>query len=289
MSNRKKRAEIAQETLQILAQGKYIDQSQNTIDIKNSLTKSVDDTLLYTPTSFDEKVLVSSNQALKELDFDTQYEVTTETTLQAAKRLVEGENYTKVGVLNFASAKNPGGGFLGGSQAQEESLARASGLYACLEPQQEMYLTNRKRKTGLYLDYMVYSPDVPVFRNDDDQLLNSPYMISVITAPAVNAGSVKANYPAEQDLIATTMLARTEKVLTLAVLHQHEVLVLGAWGCGVFKNNPKDIAQYFATHLFGEGKFNRAFRKIVFAVYSGQKQNPNLPAFEKHFGHEQIL
>lgn len=286
MNNRKKRASIAQETLQILKQGSYTSQSTQVIDIQGALHQAVGNTTLYMPDSFDEQMYTSRNQMLEQLDFDTQYEVTTETTLQAARRLVEGQKQIKVGVLNFASAKNPGGGFLGGSQAQEESLARASGLYASLESQMEVYLENRKLRTGLYRDCMIYSPEVPVFRDDNDELLETPYPISIITAPAVNAGSVKENYPNEQDLIKHTMLSRTEKVLSLAVLHQHEVLVLGAWGCGVFKNKPEDVAQYFATHLFGDGVFGRAFRKIVFAVYSGQKQNPNLPAFNKHFGHE---
>lgn len=284
MSNRKKRAAVAQETVQILEQGHYtVDQAQ-VIDIQQSLTKAVGETKLYEPESFNEPLYASRNEMLKQLDFDTQYEVTAETTLQAAQRLVEDESLPNVLALNFASAKNPGGGFLGGSQAQEESLARASGLYACLEPQMEVYLQNRKLRTGLYRDCMMYSPNIPVFRNDDDELLQNPYPVSMITAPAVNAGSVKENYPNEQDLIAPTMLTRTEKVLSLAVLHQHEVLILGAWGCGVFKNKPEDIAQYFADHLFGEGIFSRAFRKIIFAVYSGQKQNPNLPPFNKHFG-----
>lgn len=286
MSNRKQRAIVAQETVQILEHGKYLDQTSQEVNIRESLDHAISGTELYTPGSFKQEVFPERNEILGKMDFDTQYEVTEETTLQAVRRLITDENFEDVAVLNFASAKNPGGGFMGGSQAQEESLARASGLSACLESKFEMYEVNRKTKTGLYLDYMIYSPDVPVFRNDDDQLLDTPYSVSFITAPAVNAGSVRKNYPEEEELIEPTMIARTEKVLSLATAYQHEVLVLGAWGCGVFKNNPEDIARYFANHLFGGGLFCRAYRKVVFAVYSGQRNNPNLPPFTHHFGQE---
>ena len=142
---------------------------------------------------------------------------------------------TRVLALNFASAKNPGGGFLKGSQAQEESLARASGLYACINPIQTGYEANRRNASCLYTDHMIYSPDVPVFRDDDDLLLDHPYLVSFLTAPAVNAGEVRLKEPG--NVVPDRggdAVGRMEKVLSLAVVHGHEVLVLGAWGCGVF-------------------------------------------------------
>lgn len=282
-NNRKKRANMAQETLDILEAGAYINNQKETIDIQEAQDKAIELTNLYAPENFEDEVFSKSNQVLASLDFATEFEVTSETTLQAAKRLIDhGEE--NVAVLNFASAKNPGGGFLGGSQAQEESLARSSGLYPCLEKHKPLYLANLKRRTGLYSDHMIYSPQVPVFRDDDGSLLDAPYPISIITSPAVNAGSIKDNYPEEANQVEATMLGRTEKVLSLTVAHQHEVLVLGAWGCGVFKNNPKDIARYFASFLLADGQFAKAFKKVVFAVYSSQKNNPNLVAFEEFFG-----
>src|SRR5207253_5281746 len=114
-------------------------------------------------------------------------EVTAETTLSAARRLAT--TGARVIALNFASAKNPGGGFLAGSQAQEESLARSSALYACLEPQREFYEHNRALRSALYSDHILFSPGVPVFRDDAGRLLDEPYLVSFITAPAVNAGA----------------------------------------------------------------------------------------------------
>src|SRR4029077_4484905 len=96
------------------------------------------------------------------------------TTLAAARQLHEQYGPERIALLNFASARNPGGGFLSGSQAQEESLARASGLYASLSRMTDYYGANRRSKSALYTDHMVYSPLVPVFRDDDDRLLDEP-------------------------------------------------------------------------------------------------------------------
>src|SRR6185437_10556724 len=110
-----------------------------------------------------------------------------------AGRLLRDEGADRVLALNFASARHPGGGFLKGSQAQEESLARASGLYACIAPLRGMYDANHRFRSCLYTDHLIYSPDVPVFRADNDSLLDHPYPVSFVTAPAVNAGAVRTN------------------------------------------------------------------------------------------------
>src|SRR5262249_34690905 len=192
----------------------------------------------------------------------TVFDVRNESALHAARRLLsEGES--RVLALNFASARHPGGGFLKGSQAQEESLARASGLYACLTRHRAYYEANERCGSCLYTDHMIYSPDVPVFRDDDDVLLEEPYPLSFITAPAVNAGIVRHR---EEGRIEPVMRERVEKLLALALEHGHENVVLGAWGCGVFRNNPEQVAGWFAEHLTGGGAYRSAFRRVVFAV-----------------------
>jgi uncharacterized protein (TIGR02452 family) len=180
--------------------------------------------------------------------------------------LVGHDPGARVLALNFASAKNPGGGFLNGSQAQEESLARASGLYACISPHRAMYEANRRCPSCLYTDHIIYSPDVPVFRDDADALLDEPYLVSFLTAPAVNAGVVRAREPQNATRIEAVMLGRVEKVLAVAAVNGHDALVLGAWGCGVFGNEPEQVAGWFAAHLTGTGRFRAAFRRVVFAV-----------------------
>ena len=189
-----------------------------------------------------------------------------DTTLCAARRLYEAHGPNRVALLNFASARNPGGGFLSGSQAQEESLARASALYAAISRMTEYYEVNRRHRSALYTDHMIYSPRVPVFRDDDDHLIDEPWCVSMITAPAVNAGAVRSNEPENRSRIPEVMGRRIEYVLALAAHHGHDALVLGAWGCGVFANEPREVARLFAGQLLGEGRFAEAFSEIVFAV-----------------------
>ena len=105
-----------------------------------------------------------------------------------------------------------------------------------------------------------------MFRDDRDQLLEAPYLVSFVTAPAVNAGVVRRRGTENVARIEDVMRGRIEKVLSLAVIHHHETLVLGAWGCGVFQNNPRDVARWFGDHLTGNGLSSRAFKKVVFAV-----------------------
>ncbi len=80
------------------------------------------------------------------------------------------------------------------------------------------------------------------------------------------------------------MIDRIEKVLALAVVNGHDVLVLGAWGCGVFGNDPAQVARGFARHLTGEGRFRSAFRKVVFAVLDRTPSRSVIAPFEGHFG-----
>src|SRR5262249_37135212 len=115
-------------------------------------------------------------------------EVTGETTAQAARRLIQRDGVARVAALNFASAKNPGGGFLGGAKAQEEDLARASALYACLITQRAYSDWTRACGSMIYPDHIISSPGVPFFRDDRLDLLEDPFVCSILTAPAPNAG-----------------------------------------------------------------------------------------------------
>jgi uncharacterized protein (TIGR02452 family) len=206
--------------------------------------------------------------------------VTPESTLAAARRLDAAAPGCDPCCLNFASAKHPGGGFLSGARAQEESLARASGLYACIAPQREMYDFNRACGTCLYSDYMIHSPRVPVFRDDDGLLLEEPYLASFLTAPAVNAGAVRED---EVRLIEPTMRRRAEKVLGVARHHSHRALVLGAWGCGVFRNDPVMVADHFAGLLGPGGAFHSLFEQVVFAVLDFGERKETFEAFRERF------
>jgi uncharacterized protein (TIGR02452 family) len=208
-------------------------------------------------------------------------DVRNETTFQALTRLAVSGGH--LACLNFASAKNPGGGFLNGSLAQEEALACASGLYPCLLKAPDYYERNRANRSALYLELAIFSPLVPFFRNDAGTLLENPVLASVITSPAPNAGAIAQNEPANRRYVEPTIRRRAEQVLAIAGAHQVDRLVLGAWGCGVFRNDPHAVARIFADTLKPPGKFAGAFDEVVFAVFDRSENEATYRAFAEAF------
>lgn len=259
--NRSKRANVAKETLEIIERGHYTAPSGARVDIASDVSEAVSRSKLYTP----EALAPLLNEQWPANASPTCFQVHNETSLAAATRYVVEQGIDDALCLNFASAKNPGGGFLGGSQAQEESLARSTALYPTLLAQREYYDANRAFKSVFYTDHMIYSPQVPVFRDDDGGLLESPYRLSFLTAPAVNAGRVDQG-PDSATEIRLAMQRRVAMVLSLAAKHRYSHLVLGAWGCGVFRNDPAVIAELFAESLTDTGAFASVFSHVTFAV-----------------------
>jgi uncharacterized protein (TIGR02452 family) len=197
---------------------------------------------------------------------------------------VESGKYQHIGVLNFASAKHPGGGFLGGAKAQEESLARSSGLYHSLLRCSGYYAHHRQLKTCLYSDWMIFSPDCPILRTDRGDWLEAPFVVSFITSPAPNAGAIQFNEPHNRSKIPATFQERISKLLALAVHHGCDALVLGAWGCGAFRNDPEVVAPIFWEHLGPEGQFWGRFRKVQFSVLDTSPTQNIYNAFARYFG-----
>jgi uncharacterized protein (TIGR02452 family) len=270
--NRHQRTELARETLAIVERGGYTAPSGVHVALRGEVDAMLQGTVVYTP---DELGTLASPEPARA--HATQLVVTPETTLDAAARLVR-ESDEPVLALSFASAKNPGGGFLNGSQAQEESLARSSALYPSLLRGERFYQTNRACGTCLYTDFMIYSPRVPVFRHDSGPLLEAPFTVSILTAPAVNASALKDH---EQPLLEPVMLRRSQLVLALAQARGYSRLVLGAWGCGVFRNDPAQVAAWFAQHL--SGTFSGVFAQVVFAVYDTSDGQGTKRAFDQAF------
>lgn len=278
--NRDVRAKVALETLEILESGFYTTHQGATVDIKEDLRIAINDTVLYKPDAFAnveneyEKIRNEKEPKMSKI------EITDETTISAARRLVADEGFDEAVCLNFASAKNPGGGFLSGSQAQEESLARSSGLYPCISQMKEMYDYNWGIKTCLYSDYMIYSPKVPAFRDDNNKLLNEAFLVSFITAPAVNAGVVQEREKGNIEKIHSVMINRIKKILLIAALNNNSAIVLGAYGCGVFRNKAEDVAEYFRKVL-NEEDYKLLFDKIVFAIYDNSADKAKIRVFEQ--------
>ncbi|MFH8798578.1 TIGR02452 family protein [Streptomyces sp. NPDC017936] len=213
-------------------------------------------------------------------EVDPFVEVTGESSTRAARRLAADG---PVAVLNFASARNPGGGYLNGAQAQEEALCRASALYACLVGARAFYDHHRAHRDAFYTDRVVHSPAVPVFRDDRGRLLDEPYTAGFLTAAAPNAGVVLRTTPERAPELPRALAVRAERVLETAAAHGYRRLVLGAWGCGVFRNDPAQVAGAFRTLLEPGGRFGRSFAHVVFGVLDRTPGSVVRGAFEEAF------
>lgn len=257
---------IAEETVRIVESGRYQVPGAGEVVLASDIAAAVAATRLYRP---DDPVAA----AIGVPDMPV-IEVTGETTLAAARRL-GGE----VACLVFASARNPGGGFLNGAQAQEESLARSSALYACLRSVPEFYAFHRQQPDLRYSDRVIYSPSVPVFRDDDGLLLPRPQSVSFLTAAAPNLAAMTDRQPEISATVPAVLHARAARVLQIAAAHRHRRLVLGAWGCGVFGNDPAVVAGAFAKAL-SEARW---FGHVVFAVHDRQPGTPIHRAFAAIF------
>ncbi|MGI5439425.1 TIGR02452 family protein [Streptomyces shenzhenensis] len=211
---------------------------------------------------------------------DTFFEVTGESSLKAAARLAAAP----VAVLNFASARNPGGGYLNGAQAQEEALCRASALHTCLLRAPEFYAHHRAHREPFYTDRVIHSPAVPVFRDDRGALLDEPFTAGFLTAAAPNAGVVRRAAPERAGQLPRALAVRAERVLETAAAHGYRRLVLGAWGCGVFQNDPAQVAGAFSALLGPGGRFARSFEHVVFGVLDRTPGAVVRAAFVRAFG-----
>lgn len=210
----------------------------------------------------------------------TTFAVVNESTNQAIARLVSRSGAGHVCAMNFASAKNPGGGWRGGARAQEESIARTSSLVHCLESQPAYYERNRAMRSAMYLDLVLFSPYVPFFRDDDGTWLEKPLLASVITVAAPNASALRQHGSVDEVELEATLRRRARLALDACVHHHVDRLILGAWGAGVFGNDPDLIADCFAQPLLGE--LAGAFVEVVFAILGGPGA-ANYDAFAKRF------
>jgi uncharacterized protein (TIGR02452 family) len=185
----------------------------------------------------------------------TRVQVVNDTTFAAAQALIDAGQRPLA--LNFANGEMPGGGFLVGARAQEEALCRSSALYATLEGD-PMYAYHRPRPLPDSTDWAILSPRVPVFRGDDGVALEAPWLLDFLTCAAPYAPRV--GLVASGDLLQV----RIHRVLAIASAYGYDALVLGAWGCGAFENDPVRTAEDFHDAL--TGPFAGHFGEVVFAI-----------------------
>jgi uncharacterized protein (TIGR02452 family) len=260
MTSRDLLAAVAAQTVAIVDAGRYRAPSGRWVDLSGAVSAAVAGTRLHRP---DEPLEIAAATAAPLV------EVTGETSLAAARRVAGNP-----AVLVFASAGKPGGGFRTGARAQEEDIARASALHACLATAPAFY----QYPDLLYTDNVIYSPGVPVFRDDHGTLLEQPYRVALLTAAAPNQRAIR-NQPQLAAAVPDTLHRRARRILEVAAAHGHRTLVLGAWGCGVFGNSPAVVADAFSAALREVDRFDR----VVFAVLDRAPGAPTRRRFAARF------
>ena len=271
LMERERARALGLETLAILDVRSYRTPDGRTVALGEGIDRARAGTRSYTP---DDPVPATSPRHLP-----TRITVENRTTLDAARELAGAG--MRPAALNFASGVATGGGWLSGSRAQEESLFRSSALHASLAGD-PMYAYHRWQRSRMRSSWTVYTPDVPVFRTDDGALLDDPWTCSFLTCSAVEAHRLVTEDEAGQRAIAEAMARRIDRVLSIAAAHRHETLVLGAWGCGAFGNDPATVAGRFRDAI--AGAHAGRFATIVFAITDWSDERRFLGPFADAFG-----
>jgi uncharacterized protein (TIGR02452 family) len=190
----------------------------------------------------------------------------------AAFRLVYNDFYewrvnnTRVAILNFASYKNPGGGFLRGSKTQEESLCHESTLYNVLKEFDSTYYSRNRRDVNksLYYDAALYTPDVIFEHRMYGETIKNHFDVLTCSAPNLKGASTK-NVSAKDNY--TTLASRVAFIVSLLHERKIDAVILGAFGCGIFGQDPEIVAKLFKIELE-----RLPIKTVIFAIpdYKGR-------------------
>ena len=256
---------LGQSAVSQVERGSYLAPSGARVDIRSAVDLAVRSKTGIPPN--DPLTLPPSDPSRR-----TRVQVCNETTFQAARRLLD--QGARPLALNFANGATPGGGFLNGARAQEEVLCRSSALHATLvgDP---MYAYHRGLPEPTSSDWIILSPRVPVFRDDAGSALEEPWLLDFATCAAPYAPRIGSDRSA--DLLGL----RIARLLAVAAAFGYEDLVLGAWGCGAFANDPERTAQDFLGAL--EGDFAGRFNNVVFAITDWSPERKTLGPFRDAF------
>ena len=216
--------------------------------------------------------------------FQTSISVIPEGTIQDCVKLHRGVPEAKIGVLNFASYKHPGGGFISGAMAQEEAICYCTNLYPALVSESGYYEAHKSAglNNGLYSNSCLLARDITVLCRDVDDYLDTRdrFTIDVLTCAAPNLGYLIRQGKKDSPVIAQTIRSRIEYILGVFALHTDlDYLVLGAFGCGVFRNDPNVVARSFQDVLMHECR--GVFRNVVFAIPNSGASATNYRVFSK--------
>lgn len=192
--------------------------------------------------------------------------------ISANTTLAEAQKYVKEGrvaVLNFANPVNPGGGVESGAMAQEECLCRSSNLYTCIRASHlydEYYDYHSKLNNHFYSDRLIYSRDVTVFKDDNAIPVKLArecwFNVDVVTCAAPYLGRSKYT---NSTVLRHLFQGRIRNILEAALDNKAETIILGAFGCGAFKNPARLVAEEFKS-VIEKGQYCKKFKNIVFAI-----------------------
>lgn len=221
--------------------------------------------------------------------YDTKVHVVKGTTVGEGVRIRKKHPDEKIAILNFASAKHPGGMVLKGSVAQEECICRCSSLYPVLSDEKfkkGYYNFHKFSHNKLYTSKLIYSPDVIFIKDDSKKYakLKEPIAMDVITCAAPNLRGIDGKVDRvllRENNMPEIYYDRIKHIFNAAYIKGVDHLVLGAFGCGVFKNSPNDIARAFHEV---QDLFHGCFKSITYAIYCGtDKSSVNFDVFKTEF------
>lgn len=277
MVDRTERMEIAAETVEVSKKGTYTSYQGKKVSFDAALDTEFWDAKDLENLSAEDAVAVDQNVGSNPAASRPSIICVDEDVVATVLRLAEeGTDMSRVGVLNFASARHAGGGFLNGAMAQEEAIAYCSNLYVnqIVTP---YYDQNAKVRSAMYTDHMIWS-GITFFRDSKYRFLETPVKTNVLTSPAVNMGQVRIK--GENEAIAKRVMKhRMGLVLDLFAEKGCKTIVLGAFGCGVFQNDPDDVAQNWIDLIEEKGHH---FDQIIMTVLD-KPGFSNYKVFKKYF------
>lgn len=257
----------------------------DSVNISNSILKAETENAILSNRVYRENFISQNRIVRNENHFDIfDFIIFEETTsFNAAKQYLK---YGKTAVLNFANPHNPGGGVHNGATAQEECLCRSSNLYPCISNENtydEYYLYNRNISNSFFSDRLIYTKDVTVFKDDSAVPRLMPnadwFKVDVITCAAPYIAKRKYTNPTA---LKELFKGRIKNIFEAAIDNGVEVIILGAFGCGAFKNPPEIVAKAF-HEVIKENIYEYFFKKIVFAIKSNYSNDYNCEIFYKEF------
>ena len=252
---------------------------QNTI-LRESIEKSIKLTKFY----YEDHKFNLKDKTIKSNEYNII--ITPDRTLEAVQKYyISKDKKGKIGVLNFASAKKPGGGVWTGARSQEESLCRASTLYPCLTTEflKDNYYSYHIEKKSENTNRIIYIPNILVFKSDNNvfsEMLDEKdwYNIDIITCPAHNQRAYKVQYEKLKEI----NYYKIKAIIECAVENDVDNLILGAYGCGAFGNDPQLVSEAFKKILIDE-EYYKYFENVHFAIFTTLNDAKNLNEFKHTF------